>query len=333
MEKTRYDWVDIAKGFGIILMVFGHIVECKLVYNWISSFHMPLFFFLSGYVFNTDKNAKDFIISKAKTLLIPYYICGFITIAFNTLFTYMMSPGMTTQEYINDVWMEIPHIPSEALWFLGCMFIMQIVFYFIVKYLRNDYVVLLVSFIITVFGVALNKIYGKVMLNIDSAMTMSLFFGIGYFMKKRDRIIVKTLENTWISNIVFIVSTALSASFICMMMSHGLQTMNVYERWYGNPILTYPCAIVGIISVVSLSNICDNDYIKYIGKNSLCYYAFNSIFVFVCRFVALAIGLICGNYAIQFMFEILTTSVALHSLTILDKRLMQSKLKFIIGKF
>lgn len=42
----RLDWVDIAKGIAIILMVIGHEVENKSIYALIFSFHMPLFFIL-----------------------------------------------------------------------------------------------------------------------------------------------------------------------------------------------------------------------------------------------------------------------------------------------
>ena len=47
----RIEWIDIAKGFGILLVILGHTIayDCShIVYNSIYSFHMPLFFFLSG---------------------------------------------------------------------------------------------------------------------------------------------------------------------------------------------------------------------------------------------------------------------------------------------
>lgn len=42
---SRIDWIDIAKGIGIFLMVMGHTSIPKLGGHWIYSFHMPLFFF------------------------------------------------------------------------------------------------------------------------------------------------------------------------------------------------------------------------------------------------------------------------------------------------
>ena len=47
----RLEWIDISKAFGIIFVMFGH---CYLKWQycfWFYSFHMALFFFLSGYTF------------------------------------------------------------------------------------------------------------------------------------------------------------------------------------------------------------------------------------------------------------------------------------------
>lgn len=48
-SKKRLDWVDIAKGIAIILMVIGHEVENRSVYALIFSFHMPLFFIFADF--------------------------------------------------------------------------------------------------------------------------------------------------------------------------------------------------------------------------------------------------------------------------------------------
>lgn len=60
-EKKRIDWVDMLKGIAIICVIIGHrtwsdygALPCMLK-SWIYSFHMPLFFFLSGFVFSIDK--------------------------------------------------------------------------------------------------------------------------------------------------------------------------------------------------------------------------------------------------------------------------------------
>ena len=53
-------------------------------------FHMPLFFFLSGYVHNNGVSMGGFALKKAKSLLYPYYVIGTIYILHNTLLDVLM---------------------------------------------------------------------------------------------------------------------------------------------------------------------------------------------------------------------------------------------------
>lgn len=78
--------------WGIIFVVMGHsgftneIISERLsgLQKWIYSFHMPLFFFISGYLFSlTNKSLSNiqsgqFIKKKLKRLMIPYFVLGTI---------------------------------------------------------------------------------------------------------------------------------------------------------------------------------------------------------------------------------------------------------------
>lgn len=88
--------ISFLQAFGIILVVIGHSFynhEDNVFYTWIYSFHMPLFVFISGYLFKYTLDGKGtclsevplygkngFIIKKVKRLLIPYVVIS--TIAF-----------------------------------------------------------------------------------------------------------------------------------------------------------------------------------------------------------------------------------------------------------
>ena len=67
----RLQWLDIAKGLAIILMVVGHTSLPDLLSRFIWSFHMPLFFIASGYTTNWGY-LSDFITNKLKRLLLPF---------------------------------------------------------------------------------------------------------------------------------------------------------------------------------------------------------------------------------------------------------------------
>ena len=86
MNTKRLDWIDIAKGIGIILVVLGHTLVPQVretgfagfLWIFIYNFHMPLFFFLSGYLFEKGlshyTNKGKFILGKLQYLMLPYLI-------------------------------------------------------------------------------------------------------------------------------------------------------------------------------------------------------------------------------------------------------------------
>lgn len=67
------EWIDILKGIGILSVVAEHIFT-GFFHQIIFLFHMPLFFFLGGYLFRKRDNLWEYFWTKAKHLLIPYTV-------------------------------------------------------------------------------------------------------------------------------------------------------------------------------------------------------------------------------------------------------------------
>lgn len=80
--------VSIAKGVGISLMVIGHSGSPELLFRFIYLFHMPLFFFLSGYLFKSDylDKKKLFVQRRIKGLYLPYIKWQLLFLALHGLF-------------------------------------------------------------------------------------------------------------------------------------------------------------------------------------------------------------------------------------------------------
>lgn len=94
MDRDRDAWIDYAKAIGIILVVYGHVARgiftagldmdpriYEITDNIIYSFHMPLFFFLSG-LFLLPSLAKrshtNLLFNKVDTILYP--LCNMVTV-------------------------------------------------------------------------------------------------------------------------------------------------------------------------------------------------------------------------------------------------------------
>ena len=84
MQSSRRTEIDVAKGFTLFLVVFGHLLPLNTtLFRWIFSFHMPAFFFLSGMTFRPEKynGVRDYMQDKARKLLVPYAVITLIGLA------------------------------------------------------------------------------------------------------------------------------------------------------------------------------------------------------------------------------------------------------------
>lgn len=132
---TRLTDIDIAKGICIILVVIGHYqpVSAPSLYvqliDIIYCFHMPLFMYVSGYVYMHFKKPiayKDFIFRKFRRLMIPYFLVSILIIGLKLLAErnmYIQNP-VTFSSFL-----ELFYLPSAGyfLWFVYALFLIFLI--------------------------------------------------------------------------------------------------------------------------------------------------------------------------------------------------------------
>lgn len=132
-HNYRDDWVDYAKGIGILLVVYGHVVrglikaglgihlpELNLIDAIIYGFHMPLFFFLSGYLFiqSTQRwGRKKLFFNKIDTILYVYIIWSLIQGAVEVMLSGYTNAGIDSASVLSLLWE-----PRAHFWFLYALF-------------------------------------------------------------------------------------------------------------------------------------------------------------------------------------------------------------------
>ena len=84
--KERYVFIDILKGIAILMIVYGHIIpgSFSAMTKFISTFHIPLFFFVSGLLFNEGKYKNKFgtfVRERTKGLVVPFLFFSIIVAA------------------------------------------------------------------------------------------------------------------------------------------------------------------------------------------------------------------------------------------------------------
>lgn len=189
MNQQRYDYIDIAKGTGILLVVWAHIMITGWTHQMIYAFHMPLFFLLSGMLFRKEKYSSfsDFFVHRFKRLFIPYIIysvatwllwAGFRYVRHDEVDSYFMPLLQTFIAQGSGAYM----VHNSALWFIPCLFLVEILFYFISK--MNLVGNLLVCFICAAISFILghlfeDKYWFLLPWNADAALIALPFYAVG----------------------------------------------------------------------------------------------------------------------------------------------------------
>ena len=151
MKKDRLDYVDVAKGIGIICTVIGHTFSGTMTAKIIYTFHMPMFFFISGYLYH-EKTTKDLFVKSVKRLLVPYFTTCLCFLGYYVIDKLLIDDidiigkglqlhGLAALYGIgSNSKMTISFLPDirivGVLWFLVAMFVAQLVFNWLVKLKR-----------------------------------------------------------------------------------------------------------------------------------------------------------------------------------------------------
>ena len=143
MDSNRLNWIDIAKGITILLMILGHTSIPSILSNFIWAFHMPLFFIASGWTTNWQK--ADFITftkRKLRTLLLP-----FVNYSLVVLIIQISQGWLDFNNWFYNGWV------SYALWFIPVLFLASL-FSKLFYYIKNKYLLCGCAFIFaTISGV------------------------------------------------------------------------------------------------------------------------------------------------------------------------------------
>jgi len=143
--SKRIEYLDIAKGIGILLVVLGHNdfeVISPFVQRMIYSFHMPLFFFLSGYFINASLPFWDFFKKRFNALMKPYFFTIFL-IYFTSVSFEKMGFNMAITRTVKSLYGSGYYLDWVQLWFLPHLFVVSLyafLFIRVVSGLRNRWV-------------------------------------------------------------------------------------------------------------------------------------------------------------------------------------------------
>lgn len=169
--RQRIDWIDTAKGLCMILVIVGHTLPYgNLMRNFIFSFHMPAFFFLTGYTARRPDTWQGFARRVRKdfvALIVP--VLGVVQV-FNVLLNFFLSDDRSLTNLwdiarynaITLFWASgnpADGIPSCGMpWFLFALFWGKLIWELLgLLFPKGDFAV---SFIVMLFGAYIGQVQG-----------------------------------------------------------------------------------------------------------------------------------------------------------------------------
>ena len=277
MAKTRIEFIDLAKGICILLVMFNHITDFLEIHpplnDMMKSFRMPLYFFLSGLFFKRYENFPLFILRKVNKLLIPFvfFFLLFSVLTPNLLF-YLGYHVRNTDNigFWNSISVifnpSIRSFSNGAIWFLLCLFWVNALFYLVVllseKMPKNKVLFIIVTCLF--FGIlglymSRQKIY--LPLYIDSAVVALPFFCCGFLAHRYTHILLPNKFDKYIPLAIIVLGlyTFIFAVKVVFMS---------FE--FGNGFFLYTCGISGTLMIILITKKLQKiPFISYIGRYSI----------------------------------------------------------------
>ena len=252
-RAERLPWIDVLKGTGIILVVLGHIFTNKTIYNWLYSFHMPLFFFAAGLVYKKKPVMED-IKRRIQTIVIPYFSFGFLVLIYWQIVErrFRTSDISFVDSLLGLISGQYEYLAFNVhLWFLPCFF-MTVVMFNVMVNIGNNRTGYVISVVLSIFY-AIIPLPGMLW-GINWIAKYIGFYALGVGLSEIIKKEITYKKLLWIGTATILM---------------GLNFFLAYNRLITG-IMWFVTATVGVIGVALISlSINENKILQYLGRNSL----------------------------------------------------------------
>ena len=247
MDSRRIAYIDVAKALAMILMIVGHSLAPSYLLNAIYSFHMPLFFFVSGY-FYKKRGYVELIKHNIKRLIIPYLITCGVLVSINVLKA-MMGKGWggVAQSVFATVYCcgktvdyGLLTIPScGAIWFLPALLCAMVFLNFALNVRRPLATIAIISLISWA-----SARYFLLPFGIQAGGFASLFLYAGYAERNKVNLLSVMGEKKYVPivfSLIWLPCFLFGGLFEMVVVSAPMLPLNVAGAFCGTYIFLYFC--------------------------------------------------------------------------------------------
>ena len=272
-------WLDMAKGIGILLVMAAHLHH----FNYIYSFHLPLFFILSGYTHKSlGIGIGQFISKKINSLIVPYFSLGMILVLFTLFSAFITTKSLELTDVIEVLKQFIIQERMWTLWFLSCLFILNVYFHLLISITKDNEIKLILSAIILSFIIYLYYLNGGTPWpwNADASVMALPFYLTGYLLKKHPKIEWYLLKNKIKSFAIALSLLVIQLITLKINLYETGKTLEMWESSYAILPITIICAIAGSLLFIYISHSFSSKMLVFIGRNSIIYFALHQTIIY-----------------------------------------------------
>ena len=287
-KRTHIEWIDDLKAIAIMFVVWGHFASGNiLVCRFIYSFHVPLFFFISGDLYKQEQKPYTLILNNFRRLIVPYLVLGGGFGLFKILILIIRRVNIAC---ICDVFYQ--YITGDIAWFLTGLFFCRIVLNYIPKKM-----VLLILFLYAMSMPFMNttSTLQSYFQWIPRTLLCLPFYLIGYLLKD----IKIPSRNIYIGSICFLV-------LIILVYTNKCSPLRFIDSYYVL-LVFFLQAFLGIITFYNLSHVVrlPRTVIHNISFTTLLIYTCHYYFLEVFNIIKFHIPICLNNGLISFIISLI----------------------------
>lgn len=291
---NRVDFIDLAKGICIIMVVLSHVCGSTAWYflDVMNIFRMPLYFVLSGLFFKSYGGFFTFVKKKTNKLLIPFLsVYLFVVLPSSFLIFHRYKSIDNTYDFFFAHFGRLYLGIDGAAWFLLCLFFMNLIFYLIYMIAKGKmFPMFLMTIACGLTGYLLDCQHIYIALWIDSSLTAMPFFMLGYFIRSKTDLLNETLSKKHLQLSLLSLLMLLFAVWLD-------EIQGVHEIYYGsneyevNAFSLYSGGAFGMLFVLLISKRVNSlPVVSYVGRYSIVVLLTHLLYLFLFRNMLYQLG-------------------------------------------
>lgn len=269
-RRKRKDWIDALRAMAMFFVVLGHQIKGKTAFFvFTSPIKIPLFFMITGYVFNYNRKSTAAFFKNLFFKLIVPWLC--LTVPF-VFFTSPSNWAAAVPKGLIDI------LTGVVAWYMPCCVLAEIVWFFICKLCKKPLLISLAACTIALAGYILSYFHLLDFAQINTAMIAQFYILFGYLFKLFEK---KIARLNWI-HLSLLAVLYIGLGILSLVLWPDTY-IDVHNNFYYCYPLTIAMIIIGCFTVFAAAGRVGEKesfrmprIISFLGQNTIVYYLMHS---------------------------------------------------------